>query len=236
MPGWISTATRRAASVSRRGRRRPRAVRRPERHGVDLRIAGADERDGLARAGEFERMADAGLLVAEREAVLLLAELQIGDEIEIEPVADPVGRLASSAATDGAVRLRRCRRGRRRRRAAGRAGGRAGSGSIGSVARPMAQVARRDLRLGTTRVPAFSAAASATQGVPVSASTIGGRIDQAIAFLIELGDGEEAQRHTEMGRSSVERRFVGLDLDGRERRKRLRREVLAGEASRRPAR
>ena len=39
------------------------------RHGVDLRIARADERDGPALAGEFERVADAGLLVAEREAV-----------------------------------------------------------------------------------------------------------------------------------------------------------------------
>ena len=42
-------------------------------------------------AGEFEGVADAGLFVAEGEAVLGLAEAQVGDEIEIEAVADPVG-------------------------------------------------------------------------------------------------------------------------------------------------
>jgi hypothetical protein len=35
-------------------------------------------------------MADAGFLVAKVEAMLLLLELQVGDEIEIEAIADPV--------------------------------------------------------------------------------------------------------------------------------------------------
>ena len=53
-----------------------------------------------------------------------------------------------------------------------------------------------------------------------------GRIDQAIALLVELADGEDAQRHAEMGSRRVERRFIGFDLNGGERRQRLAREIL----------
>ena len=79
----------------------------------------------------------------------------------------------------------------------------------------------------TSSVPAFSAAASATPGVPISASTIVGGIEQAVALLVELGDGEDAERHAEMGGGGVERRFIGLDVDGGERGERGGRESLA---------
>ena len=115
-------------------------------------------------------MADADLLVAEREAVLVLREAEVGDEIEVEVVSDPVG--GSIERSDGGGRAGRFVAGadandvEQARRAAERR-------SMGAGARPMAQVARRDLRLGTSSMPALSAAASATPGVPVSASTTG---------------------------------------------------------------
>ena len=147
----------------------------------------------LPCGGELEGVADAGLFVAEREAVLGLAELEVGDEIEIEAVADPVGGGS---------------RARRRRRCADRlagadaddvqtaAGAAEAFGIERSGARPMAQVARLILCLGDDQSAsgpaAASAAASATPGVPTSASTIVGGVLQATRFGVELGGGEEA--------------------------------------------
>src|SRR5690606_15678322 len=48
-------------------------------------------------ARQFEGVADARLLVAEAEAVLLLAGREVGDEVEIEAVADPVAAGVESA-------------------------------------------------------------------------------------------------------------------------------------------
>ena len=147
MPGWISTATRRAAVGDLAVAAGLEQFEHERGHGVDLRVAGADQRDGLAGRGELEGVADAGLFVAEREAVLVLGEAEVGDEVEIEVVADPVGgaveRGDGGGGAAGAV--------------AGadaddvqqaRARGRGSAGSMGAAARPMAQVARRDLRLG----------------------------------------------------------------------------------------
>ena len=60
-------------------------------HGIDARIAGADEGHLLALLGKFNRMADAIFLTTKREAILGLVPLQIGNKIEIEAVAYPVG-------------------------------------------------------------------------------------------------------------------------------------------------
>ena len=92
MPGWTSIATRRASGDSARSPVGFEQFVGERGHGVDLGVAGADQRHGLAGRRELQRVARAGLFVAEREAVLGLAEAQIGDEIEIEAVADPVGR------------------------------------------------------------------------------------------------------------------------------------------------
>ena len=60
------------------------------RHGIDARIAGADEGHLLALLGKFNGVADAVFLAAKREAMFDLVSFQIGNKIEIETVAYPV--------------------------------------------------------------------------------------------------------------------------------------------------
>ena len=67
------------------------------RHGINLRIAGRDQRHLLALTGQGQGVAHPHLLVAEREAMQGLAGVEIGDEIEIKTVADPVRRGGQSA-------------------------------------------------------------------------------------------------------------------------------------------
>src|SRR5262245_21718703 len=68
-------------------------LRREARHPIDLRIAGAEKGDVAAFARELDRIADAVRLGAERIAVLSLPGGEVGGEIEIKPIADPVGGL-----------------------------------------------------------------------------------------------------------------------------------------------
>ena len=74
------------------------------RHGIDARIAGADEGHLLALLGKFDGVADAVFLAAKREAVFGLVLLQVGNEIEIEAVAHPIGCASKCLRCGGAAR------------------------------------------------------------------------------------------------------------------------------------
>ena len=60
------------------------------RHGIDARIAGADEGHLLALLGKFDGVADAVFFATQRKSVFGLVLLQVGNKIEIEAVAHPV--------------------------------------------------------------------------------------------------------------------------------------------------
>src|SRR5262245_40828574 len=75
------------------GRGRVEHLRCEARHPIYRGIAGAEKGDVAAFAREPDRIADAVRLGAERIAVLSLSGGEIGGEIEIKPIADPVGGL-----------------------------------------------------------------------------------------------------------------------------------------------
>jgi hypothetical protein len=74
-------------------------------HGIDPGIAGRDEGDATALAGQRQGLAHAGLLGAKVEPVLDLAGRQMGHQVEIEAVADPVGCLLKGGGGGGAQPL-----------------------------------------------------------------------------------------------------------------------------------
>jgi hypothetical protein len=141
-------------------------------HGVDAGVARGDERHVAALAGERQRLADAGFLGAEGKAVLGLAGREMGDEVEVEVVADPVGGGGQGGGGGGAEPFAAAGADADDAELAARA-----AGEVDERGRAFgeAQVARGERVFSTTRwlcgPAAASAAPSATPGQPTSRST-----------------------------------------------------------------
>jgi len=172
-------------------------------HGVDLRVARADEGHRPAPACQLERVADPRFFVAEREAVLLLAGVEIGHEIEIEAVADPVGGdVQGGNRRDGAAELVT----RTDADDVQHAGGMAEAQRIDRFP-GTADGAGRALRLALgdgERAGPEGRSLGDAWCAGFGLDDLGG-IDEPVAFLVELGDGEDSERNAEMFRCGMER-------------------------------
>ncbi len=170
---------------------------------VDAGIARRDQRHIAARCGEVEGAAHAAFLLAERGLVLRLAGDRIGDEVEIEAVADDVAGVGRAPS-----RLRAMRQSRMpgpmptiasvpRPRPTE-------SGSMSRGLRAMAQVARADFGFGAMslhRCQPRRALQLRRRRACRSRGARCPRASQAVALLAcELGGGEEARGHVQTRR------------------------------------
>jgi hypothetical protein len=172
-------------------------------------------------------MANANLFVAEGKAVFVLAKTNIGDEVEIEAVADPVGAgiecshgggrpagAVAGADADDVEDAGTAAKGQRIDRRGSMADGAGGALRLSLGDDERARLQRRSL--GDTGRAGFGFDDRR-------------RIGEAVTFLVEFSGGEDAERHSEMRRRRVERRFIGLDVDGRESSERGGREIVGGQ-------
>ncbi len=194
------------------------------RHGVDLRVARADQRHHLALGSQFERVTDAGLLLAEFVAMPGLAAPQVPYKVEVEAVADPVGAI---------LQRRHGRRGALWRFARSDADQVQHAGAAPERRHVDRSRGAADGAGGARRFQLLDHQRSGLQGRSLgNRRRADGVLDivrgllEAIALLRQFGGREQAERHLEVARRGVQRRLIGLDVDRGDGGERQRRKVL----------